>query len=98
MTLRYSQVPPTPDWQLRNLMDLEIQDRIRVCYHSGDEGVRAAIKEWDEFIKNETLADSVENSEEATARTSPQTSDPQSAKSVAVGESEIRLLIEKIGT
>ena len=24
--LRYSQVPPTPDWQLRNLMDLEIQD------------------------------------------------------------------------
>lgn len=26
MTLRYIQVPPTPDWQLRNLMDLEIQD------------------------------------------------------------------------
>ena len=26
MTLRYSQVPPTPDWQLRNLMDLEIED------------------------------------------------------------------------
>ncbi len=26
MTLRYSQVPPTPDWQLRSLMDLEIQD------------------------------------------------------------------------
>lgn len=26
MNLRYSQVPPTPDWQLRNLMDLEIQD------------------------------------------------------------------------
>ncbi|GAB4137231.1 MAG: hypothetical protein Fur0037_02180 [Planctomycetota bacterium] len=26
MTLRYSQVPPTPDWQLHNLMDLEIQD------------------------------------------------------------------------
>lgn len=26
MTLRYSQVPPTPDWQLQNLMDLEIQD------------------------------------------------------------------------
>jgi Tfp pilus assembly PilM family ATPase len=26
MTLRYSQVPPTPDWQLRNLMSLEIQD------------------------------------------------------------------------
>ena len=26
MNLRYSQLPPTPDWQLRNLMDLEIQD------------------------------------------------------------------------
>lgn len=26
MMLRYSQVPPTPDWQLRNLMDLEIAD------------------------------------------------------------------------
>ncbi|MBK8978082.1 MAG: pilus assembly protein PilM [Planctomycetes bacterium] len=26
MTLRYTQVPPTPDWQLRNLMELEIQD------------------------------------------------------------------------
>ncbi len=26
MTLRFTQVPPSPDWQLRNLMDLEIQD------------------------------------------------------------------------
>ncbi|MEM7198978.1 MAG: pilus assembly protein PilM [Planctomycetota bacterium] len=26
MTLRYTQVPPSPDWQLRQLMDLEIQD------------------------------------------------------------------------
>lgn len=26
MTLRYSQVPPSPDWQLRNLIELEIQD------------------------------------------------------------------------
>lgn len=26
MVLRYSQVPPSPDWQLKNLMDLEIQD------------------------------------------------------------------------
>ena len=26
MNLRYSQVPPTADWQLKNLMDLEIQD------------------------------------------------------------------------
>lgn len=26
MTLRYSQVPPSPDWQLQNLMGLEIED------------------------------------------------------------------------
>lgn len=26
MTLRYTQVPPSPDWQLANLMDLEVQD------------------------------------------------------------------------
>lgn len=26
MVLRYTQVPPSPDWQLRNLMELEIQD------------------------------------------------------------------------
>lgn len=26
MTLRYTQVPPSPDWQLKNLMELEIQD------------------------------------------------------------------------
>ncbi|MCC6784416.1 MAG: pilus assembly protein PilM [Planctomycetes bacterium] len=26
MNLRYTQVPPSPDWQLRNLMELEIQD------------------------------------------------------------------------
>jgi type IV pilus assembly protein PilM len=26
MILRYNQVPPSPDWQLKNLMELEIQD------------------------------------------------------------------------
>lgn len=26
MILRYTQVPPSPDWQLRNLMELELQD------------------------------------------------------------------------
>ena len=26
MTLRYSQMPPSPDWQVRNLVELEIQD------------------------------------------------------------------------
>ena len=29
MTLRYTQVPPAPDWQLRNLMELEIADLSR---------------------------------------------------------------------
>ncbi|HLU39141.1 MAG TPA: hypothetical protein VK081_07130, partial [Planctomycetota bacterium] len=26
MILRYTQVPPSPDWQLKNLMELELQD------------------------------------------------------------------------
>lgn len=34
MTLRYTQVPPAPDWQLRNLMDLEISE---LSSQSGDE-------------------------------------------------------------
>lgn len=34
MTLRYTQVPPAPDWQLRNLMELEISD---LSSQSGDE-------------------------------------------------------------
>src|SRR5690606_25297251 len=33
MTLRYTQVPPSPDWQLRNLMELEIAD---LASQSGD--------------------------------------------------------------
>lgn len=33
MTLRYTQVPPAPDWQLRNLMELEIAD---LSSQSGD--------------------------------------------------------------
>jgi type IV pilus assembly protein PilM len=34
MTLRYTQVPPSPDWQLRNLMALEIQE---LSSQSGDQ-------------------------------------------------------------
>ena len=34
MTLRYTQVPPAPDWQLRNLMELEISE---LSSQSGDE-------------------------------------------------------------
>ncbi len=34
MTLRYTQVPPSPDWQLRNLMELEIQE---LSSQSGDQ-------------------------------------------------------------
>ena len=33
MTLRYTQVPPAPDWQIRNLMALEIED---LANQSGD--------------------------------------------------------------
>ena len=46
--------------QLRKDADLNIQDRIRVQYHSGDSSVQAMVSEWGDYIRGETLADSME--------------------------------------
>ncbi len=45
--------------QLRKDADLEIEDRIRVSYASDNVTVKQAVAEWDEYIRSETLADSV---------------------------------------
>ena len=74
--------------QLRKDADLEIQNRIRVYYSCESEDVRAAIAEWDEFIRGETLADSIEFSESAT----------RDAKPVAVSESKVWIRIERSKT
>ena len=46
--------------QLRKDANLNIQDRIRVQYHSEDNMVQAMVAEWGDYICAETLADSIE--------------------------------------
>jgi isoleucyl-tRNA synthetase len=45
--------------QLRKDADLNIQDRIRIEYHSEDNVVQAMVAEWGEYICGETLAHSI---------------------------------------
>jgi isoleucyl-tRNA synthetase len=70
--------------QARKDADLEITDRIRVCY-SGPAEVSAAVGAWKEYIARETLADAVE-----------QAASPEAgAKSVAIGETEGAVWIDR---
>eukprot|EP00913_Durusdinium_trenchii_P028321 g26549.t1 len=64
--------------QARKDADLEIQDRIRVSFQTGDETVRAAVAEWNDYIANETLADSIEPADNA----------PEECGPVSVGEAK----------
>jgi isoleucyl-tRNA synthetase len=72
--------------QARKDADLEIQDRIRVFYHTDDAAVRAAIEQWAEYIKAETLADDVTFSNEL----------PDDVKPVTVGDAKATIWIEKV--
>ena len=71
--------------QLRKDLDLEIQDRISVHYSSEESEVGVAIAEWDEFVRGETLADSIERSSAET----------EGVKPVSVGECRARIWIGK---
>ncbi len=62
--------------QLRKDADLNIQDRIRIEYHSEDNVVQAMVAEWGDYICGETLADGIAFS----------TTSPGYAKSVSVGD------------
>ena len=46
--------------QLRKDADLNIQDRIRIEYHSEDNSVQAMVAEWGDYICGETLSDSID--------------------------------------
>jgi len=46
--------------QLRKDANLNIQDRIKVQYHSQDNTVQAMVAEWGDYIRGETLADRIE--------------------------------------
>ncbi len=43
--------------QLRKDANLNIQDRIQICYHASEPLVQSMVAEWGDYIRNETLAD-----------------------------------------
>jgi len=69
--------------QLRKDANLNIQDRIKVQYHSADNTVQAMVAKWGDYICAETLADSIEFS----------ITPGVDAKSVFVGEVSVQIWI-----
>ena len=69
--------------QLRKEADLEIENRIRICYSTSDQEVLTMAKEWGELIQGETLADSLTASADA----------PADAKTVNIGEVKVSVWI-----
>ena len=69
--------------QLRKDANLNIQDRIRVQYHSADNTVQAMVAEWGDYIRGETLADEIQFSPSAGV----------GVKSVTVGDSPVQIWI-----
>ncbi|MBS0260984.1 MAG: isoleucine--tRNA ligase, partial [Planctomycetes bacterium] len=72
--------------QLRKDAGLEIENRIRIFDVAADPDVLAAITEWQDYIREETLADSITHVAEA----------PGDTRQVLVGETELALWIERV--
>ncbi len=72
--------------QLRKEADLEIENRIRIDYSSGNADVKSAITEWSDYIRSETLADSITRAETA----------PAGFKAALIGEIQVPVWIEKV--
>jgi isoleucyl-tRNA synthetase len=72
--------------QLRKDADLEIEDRIRVFYVTDDAEVLAAIKDWDEYIRSETLANALTRAPHA----------PAGVKDALIGDVPTPVWIEKV--
>ena len=72
--------------QLRKDADLEIEDRIQIAFSSPHAGVLLALREWHEYITQETLAETLQ----------PLDTPPGEAREVLVGEQRVALLIERI--
>ena len=70
--------------QARKVANLEIQDRIRVFYQTESDAVRAAITDHADYIRAETLADSLEESNDI----------PEGVKPVTVGDAVAFIWIE----
>jgi len=69
--------------QLRKDANLNITDRIKVEYHSQENTVQAMVAEWGDYIRGETMADSIAFSMSPGVET----------KSVNVGESVVNIWI-----
>ncbi|TXT28990.1 MAG: isoleucyl-tRNA synthetase, partial [Planctomycetota bacterium] len=69
--------------QLRKDANLEIQDRIQVCYATEDAEVLAAIAAWTDYIKTETLATEL----------MPSNAVPPETKPVTVGNAKVTIWI-----
>jgi isoleucyl-tRNA synthetase len=72
--------------QARKEANLEIQDRIRVFYHTDDAACGLAVERWADYIQAETLADKV------TFLTDP----PTDAKAVTVGDAKATIWIAPV--
>jgi isoleucyl-tRNA synthetase len=72
--------------QLRKEADLEIENRIRVTYAAENGEVETAISEWSDYIRSETLADSITRAPRA----------PADAKTALVGDVQVPIWIEKV--
>jgi isoleucyl-tRNA synthetase len=72
--------------QLRKDANLNIQDRIKVEYHSPDNTVQAMVAEWGDYIRGETLSDGIEFSVTSLAE----------VKTVSVGDSQVRIWIVQL--
>jgi isoleucyl-tRNA synthetase len=72
--------------QLRKDADLEIENRIRISYATENADVNAAITEWSDYIRSETLADSITRVETV----------PAGVKEAVIGEIQVSIWIEKV--
>ncbi|MBC8289606.1 MAG: class I tRNA ligase family protein, partial [Planctomycetes bacterium] len=71
---------------LRKDHDLEIQDRITIEFSSDDDEVATAISEWDSYIREETLANSIKRANKA----------PAEVKPVAIGGAKASIWINRV--
>ncbi len=71
--------------QLRKEQNLEIEDRICIFHGADDSEVTAITEEWAEYIRAETLADSIERSDTVVPK----------EKMVVVGGAEVTIWIKK---
>ena len=70
--------------QLRKDANLEIQDRIKVYFSTDNDDVAAALTNWDEYLKTETLANALEASNTI----------PTDTKPVTVGNAKVTIWVE----